>query len=1583
MNEFKRSLRSFLTGESDFSQLQAALDIELASSPADAPQYLELIRNLYAAGRLPQQLFEMLEQQITAQSGAPAAPPSAAPPDDGEKTRFRQPSRPGVPEPGAGADDADDGKTRLRSSARPSMPAQPHDTQPTGQAQVTGQTGQTGHTGQTGQTGVTGQTGRTGATGQVGPTGTTGAGWSHPEQWQGDESGPVVVGTVLKGRFIMEAVIGHGGMGIVFKAKDLRKEEAQDRNPYIAVKVLNDSFKQHPESLKALQRESRKAQDLAHPNIVTVYDFDRDGSNVFMTMEFLEGEPFDQFLKRYRDRGMPIDKGLPLIRDMANGLDYAHRRGIVHSDFKPANAFLTKQGTVKVFDFGIARAAKHSDQASGEMTLFDAGTLGALTPAYATVSMVEGGDPDIRDDIYALGCVAYEVLTGRHPYKKRSAAKARSVGMEVEPIQGFNRRQSKMIQKALAFERDEQPASVNAFMDGIEPRKINKTQLVAGVVVSLLLVIILATWVPSYLHDRHLDQLIAIIASGEESDIVLILDELQNELSPEDQSRVYRDNDASRDALFNYFDRGIANAVNPQRRLYDFATAQALVDRANALFPDSLRAAQIQASFDEQRSLVIEQQAARFEEALANDLLLASQGEDSLEEVLTVIASVDPADSRLSDARLPSAYARQAQVALNDNNLLVAQEMLQAGLSIAPNDPTLVNIGDAVASAVAAFEAEQRVLDLEAGLATLSAASSVDDFRQSQLQISELVELNPAGETTQRVIAALQTALSEQVAGLNERREFDAAEIELAAFGDILSSQFMDQQRSLIGQAQERFLAGVRDALDEIQTMAQSGGFNPPNDAVAEQKLQALADLGADPATVAQARQSVLQGFLQSARLARGQADFETARELANLGLEHQPDATMRGFLQQELTDIGTAEANARVAQSAAEQQRMREEREREITAIENAFNTAIAATEFSIDDARRLANEVSRLQGLGASGNVADTGRGQIAAALQRQAERMRDAGDWEAARELAVDTRILLPDVAATRTFATNIETQYRQFQQAQAQQSLAAARSDYDSLMAQATIDSNWLSRVWRVRGTLADDAAFMDESSRAIAAKVARSIEELASADRFAAARELYQRGASLVPDSPLLAEANINLQEAETAFAARTAQREQEAQLQARIQTVRDQANANKITEAQASLEALRSELPANHPIFRQAPELFADAYIRRAEAAERAGRFDQAIAEIESGRRLAPNYARLQDVLDRIRNAQQVAADTKVQDSQAQQQRAADERAARLQRERADNLQGSVASVLTQPGQLDVNGIQQDLADLRSLASDDFARRETKLASDAAAYVESLRSTDLESARARLELLNAIFPGQRAIASIVLPEPAIPVRVRPAEDVCANPAFAGMGSNNRAVCRDPLNAERQGPRLVVVPAGGSISSPFAITKYEITVSDYNAYCDLSGACSPKSGVSAALPATNISLSDARAFAQWLTDTTGFEYRLPTSAEWEYAALAPGTSPPSKNVNCRIRSAGQIVKGISLEDVRTGEANGWGLQNVVGNAREWVVDGGNVRVRGGSFEDSFDSCEISLQVPHNGQPDAVTSFRLVREVGDPG
>jgi serine/threonine protein kinase len=153
---------------------------------------------------------------------------------------------------------------------------------------------------------------------------------------------------------------------------------------------------------------------------------------------------------------------------MADALGHAHKKNIVHSDFKPGNVFIDKNGEVRVLDFGIACAIGRSDKDHQDATIFNARSLGAMTPAYASLEQLQNRDPDPRDDIYALACVSYELLTGKHPFGRLSAEKALEVNLQAKPIAKLSRRQWKGLQKALSFQQ--RTATTQEFIGALGPR---------------------------------------------------------------------------------------------------------------------------------------------------------------------------------------------------------------------------------------------------------------------------------------------------------------------------------------------------------------------------------------------------------------------------------------------------------------------------------------------------------------------------------------------------------------------------------------------------------------------------------------------------------------------------------------------------------------------------------------------------------------------------------------------------------------------------------------------------------------------------------------------------------------------------------------------------------------------------------------------------------------------------------------------------------------------------------------------------------------------------------------------------------
>ena len=301
----------------------------------------------------------------------------------------------------------------------------------------------------------------------------------------------IEVGSILKHRFRLETFIAKGGMGDVYKARDLRKVEANDRDPFVAIKLLSHKLQNKKSAFIALQREARKSQILAHPNIITVHDFDRDGDVFMMVMEFLQGKTLSRaIIQSGKRKALPEDQGLKVIESIGNALSYAHSKNIIHCDLKPANIFIPDEGDIKVLDFGIAQAIKASHQ------LDEDSGLTALTPTYASCEMLQGKMPEPRDDIYGLACISYEILSGLHPFERKSSIKARKEGLKPKFIEGLSPRQWKILCRGMSFERADRPESVDEFLDDLIPtrqqkntsRKIVWAGLIAFVILAGLLI---------------------------------------------------------------------------------------------------------------------------------------------------------------------------------------------------------------------------------------------------------------------------------------------------------------------------------------------------------------------------------------------------------------------------------------------------------------------------------------------------------------------------------------------------------------------------------------------------------------------------------------------------------------------------------------------------------------------------------------------------------------------------------------------------------------------------------------------------------------------------------------------------------------------------------------------------------------------------------------------------------------------------------------------------------------------------------------------------------------------------------------
>jgi serine/threonine protein kinase len=496
-------------------------------------------------------------------------------------------------------------------------------------------------------------------------------------------------GVTLKDRFVLLEKLGQGGMGVVFKAKDLLKVEAQDKDPYVAIKVLTDAFKKYSGSFIALQREASKAQRLAHPNIATVYDFDRDGNTVFMTMEYLQGKPLNQLIKEINKKPLKLDHALHIIEELCSGLSYAHEKFLIHSDFKPGNCFLLNDGHVKLLDFGIARASTQTDE-ERENTMFDPAKLSAVTPAYATPEMFAGMNPDPRDDIYGLACVAYQLLAGgKHPYNKVASPKIKELGIKPKPIKGLNRRQQKTLMKALTVVREERIDEVEKFAEGMRSKKSHtKTILLAAM---FMVIIGAGIGYKPFLAFQEEQQIYDQIQKIKNGDKALMIETIWSldQLNPEQQKIISVG--LRREIITFYRDR-IRSVFRPKEGLYDYPQAQNLLSQAKKHYPDSVALSTIEDQVKEQRDRLMNSLISLYKRYFnAKKLVKTTNGED-LTTVIPLIKRVDPKHYLLKDKALSDLYLSESEKLIARRKFKDASNYIVTGLKLFPEDTRLQSL---------------------------------------------------------------------------------------------------------------------------------------------------------------------------------------------------------------------------------------------------------------------------------------------------------------------------------------------------------------------------------------------------------------------------------------------------------------------------------------------------------------------------------------------------------------------------------------------------------------------------------------------------------------------------------------------------------------------------------------------------------------------------------------------------------------------------------------------------------------------------------------------------------------------------
>lgn len=1337
-------------------------------------------------------------------------------------------------------------------------------------------------------------------------------------------------GDHLRGRFELVSKLGEGGMGAVWKGKDLLKEEAKDRNPYVAIKLLQKNFKEHPDAFVALQRETAKQQRLAHPNVATVFSFDRDteSGSVFMSMDLLEGESLDAFIKGMPEGGLTEAEAMSIIEQLADGLAYAHKNGLVHSDLKPGNCFLTDDGTVKLLDFGIARASKTKADAEGVTTLFDPADLGAITPAYATIEMFEGEEPDPRDDIYALGIMAYQLLTGRHPYDKLSAPRAREQNLVPEPVAKLSKRQNRGLARALALDRERRTASVDQFIDDIQRKHNLRVYGIAASVVAVVLIAALAyARITDFVRDEENEAIISILERGNVENIAEGLAMIQA-LESDDQRRDVledprtgnavvehiargdrhsiregltlirpfdndwqqdiREDPRARDPIIDYYQQLIDAAFEPGAGRYDYATAKEHIDTLGALYPNSATVLTMGNTLEKQREDELDRLTRAYDRLLGDLRTPADSGDESIGDVLQAIRRLDPGHPALKDPRLADAFVKQTRAAISAGDLEDAQSIMALATELLPGDPSLAKLARQLDATFEHERQDRLAIEVRTRLETQrDSLNTLTDFRRMQSDLMLLASLRPHDTMLEDLRWQLKQIFVSEFDALIARQRWQEAEDLLVDFARFVEIPYVASQRARLSAAEQAHDYRPPASASRHSELARRAAIinkllerpllTPEWEAQFEPVFkESLAMVGTQGSGVELIQRTMMLLYQDRALEAIKAKQYVYARNLITKGRAYDAHAPELDEADRILVQ---AQQSVLVKQELAE----RDSRIDDLHAALLAHAAAGRPEEAALA-LQALMNEVPD-----GAPFITDSAAPAVAAAFLASAEKNRAAGDLEAAVRQLERAQAVSPTADIERALARYRSERTREELTVSLTRAMAS-RAVLDT----GTLGARLSEHKQRYPGE--HEALTAELIALATARLVSRTNGPSLDADRLRAELDAVQ---ALFPEA-----ADSIANDVATAMEQRAA--------------------ALAATDAYAAhdyIAAALSVLPANRTLAELSRQL-PPREIARARNDVEAGRLNAARAALVRARGRYPGH----DDIARI-------------------ERDLARRASQAERAYTRYVSGVKKRTLARASER-----RRAFAEVERLWSDNPAfRRVAYRAPRRGECSAELAGRGREGDGVCYDLLAG---GDRGLPLVVVPvdgDAGRPYAMGKYETSIAeyNTFCASSGE-----CR-PLEARN--PQLPVT----------GVTRQE--AERYARW--LSRQASASSGEPVV-------------------------YRLPTGDEWRHAAAAGGARatrgincrPSGKaDIESGLLAArnGSVSLGMplgrTLVSVTFGEENGWGMVNPVGNAQEWVVAADGLAASGGAYTDKASRCRVAFSRSHDGDADERTGFRLLREL----